>query len=309
MRRALLLLLLVAACGPVRAADDRGDPIFTFTVDLRGEPLPEPEGELRAVFGWLSVGTGPWVSCYERTESFRECGLPSADDYETNLVLFDVPADPRFPSGLEIPFYDFPDSSELLEHDGAVLAFGGVALYDDRNLNRELDPMGVDGASSVDMLVAVSNVTSRRTLAIFQEGTKTHPLLTGLEALTSCSHPAAGYSVAEYEAGVGCEVGPDVSLLVTSADPVQIGLARCGGPIAGFRIDERAKRPPEQLPGNAVVECGAQNEIFVWLDRGSACDRYRRTRYALQSEGGVLFPWDLRDDPPDYWRCEVVRGS
>lgn len=312
MKRWACWLLSLAACGPVRGGSEVGEPIHTFYADLQGDAIPEVEGELRVVFGWLSYGGGPWVDCYDTTGQVLDCGIPGANDYETNLVLFNVAANPRLPGGLEIPFYDFPDPADLLVHNGSVFAFGGLALYDDRNLNGELDPIDADTGEPADRLLAESTITDVQTLAIFREGPDEHAVKDGFfDRALDCPTAPLGYSVGRYTREGGCEIGREIPILMTRSDPMQVGRARCGGAIAGFNFETRAKEPPASFPPNAVIECGTNNDVYVWLDNGRFCDRYRQTRYALQSDP-LTRPadaWDLRPDPPDYWRCEIDTGG
>lgn len=311
MRGWWLGVSLLAACGPVRGGEDLGPPIHTFYADLQGDAIPEVEGELRVVFGWMSYGDGPWVQCFERTGRLLECGFPAASDYETKLVLFNVAAQPRLPGGLGIPFYDFPELDDLIVHNDSVFAFGGLALYDDRNGNGELDPIEPNDANP-DIVLAESVITEVSTLAIFHEGAEEHAIKEGIfDRALDCPEAPQGYSVGKYTREGGCEIGRNTPLLMTRSDPAQLGRARCGGAIAGLTFEGGAKEPPPTLPPNAVVECGVNNAIVVWLDNGGYCDRYRQTRYTLQSPPATppADRWDLIDDPPEYWQCRIVRGG
>lgn len=312
MRKAIALLPLVAlACGPVNAGSDLGDPIYTFDVVLEGDPLPEAEGEYRVVFGWVSYGGGPWPECVRDSPSTLDCGFfPPPDMYESLFTIFDVRAEPKFPDGLSVPFYEFPSDDMMLEFEGSVFALGGMALYDDRNGNGELDPFDPMDAQPIDRLIAETVVTNLKTAAVFKEGRGVHPIKKWIDEYLNCDRAPFGYSVGTAVPG-NCQVDEDIPLVMTKSDPMEIGQARCGGAIAALQLSTLPRKPPAQLPSNAVIRCGLNNAIFVSLDNGNYCDRYREIRYTLQS--GPLIPaeqaWDVIDDPPDYWPCMIRRGG
>lgn len=302
-RQALPFALLLAACGDVATGHSLGAPIYVMQAEMQGSEIGEPEGEHRAIFGWASLGDGDYYDCLESTNVLF-CGRRTQQD--TKLVLSHTEVRTRFPSGLEIPFYAFPKREDLLDRQGAVLAVGGMAIYDDRNLNGELDPIAPDDPAPIDHVVAESifGALERQevpaTLAIFREG-PLHPAWNALRDLWDCPPPPPGFSVGRLDKDLKCTVSRTEALLVTASDDDATARARCGGGIGRINLAFRSQEPMMPPPESAVSTC-KQGRLVFYEDHGNFCDQFDFTVYALKGCTGARC-WDLREDPPAWWPC------
>ncbi len=294
MRAAWLFILILTGCGDVRSSGNLGNPIWVMHGDLQGVALGRPEGEHRALFGWLSFGEGDLFDCLEQT-SFLLCGLRTS--YQYQLQLEDAEVLPVFPNGLDVPFYRLPREDELLSRDGAVMAVGGIGIYDDRNLNGELDP--ITSSDPIDRVVAESVTPPNvRSLAIYREG-PIHPVWFPFRDAYGCPDPPLGFSVGrvdvDAEGKLACNVSRSTRLLVTASNDDQTARIRCGfgtGPLNAVV----KSTDPMPLPDNAVVDCLGPNRMEFYLDQGSFCDQFDTSTYVLK--GPQI------EDPPAWWPCK-----
>jgi hypothetical protein len=292
MKRALLFLPFLVACGDVRSGDSLGDPIWVMQADLQGVALGDPEGEHRALFGWVSFGEGDLFDCYDET-TWWLCGLRVS--YQQKLLLGPTEVMPVI-DGLAVPFYEFPKREELLSRKGAVLALGGLGIYDDRNLNGELDPIMT--ADPIDRLVAESiTPPDYRSLAVYREG-PVHAFWELFRELLRCPDPPEGYSVVRvYTEGneiKECRVTPDTHLLVSDSSDVETARIQCALNSSGIPLTILAKsHDPAPLPENAVVTACNAMRVDFYLDNGNFCDQFDPNFYVLRQN----------EAPPAWWPC------
>ncbi len=297
----ILCFTTISACGEIHPGDSLGKPIYTLRANLRGHAIEKAQGEYRAIFAWWSWGGGDAIECLHlHADDPEQCR--TANEVELMLRGVEVPVKPEFPAAFEIDFRSPPQ--ELLRFKDSVFAMGGLAIYDDRNRNGQLDPLNSGEEESVDRLVAESTVTAFQTAVLYREG-PVHPVLKLLMDDLGCPEPPMGFSVGGVYPDQGCVINREDTLLVTSSQPWAIARARCGGNIAQFNFGLEPY-PPEALPPNAVTRCGDENDIFVWIDNGRYCDRFQERRYALKNTThDPMTTWDFTQMPPVWWPCPV----
>jgi hypothetical protein len=290
MRRIWLAMVLLG-CGDLRSADNPGDPIWIMQADLQGVALGEPEGEYRAMFGWVSYGEGDLFDCYDETSWFF-CG--QRIQFEQQLQLGPTQVMPIL-DGLMVPFYQFPDQAKLLSRNGAVLALGGLGIYDDRNLNGELD--AITSEDPIDRLVAESvTPPDYRSLAVYREG-PVHSFWELFRELLGCPDPPIGYSVVRVDVNgaeiSNCRVTPDTHLLVSDSNDAETARLQCALNQEGLPLQVLLKPDvPMPLPENAVVTSCNQMQLQFYVDNGGFCDRFDTTIYRVRNQV-----------PPDWWPC------
>jgi hypothetical protein len=304
MRRSILGLCLIAAgCGEIRSTENDGEALFRISAALRGAAFPPAEGEHRALFGWVFVGGGPYVDCVER-QSFLLCGPTPV--YETKLSLFSASVEPKFPSGMDVLFHSLPDESMLLDRGGAKLALGGLAIYDDKNLNGELDPIGPNDVAPTDRMLAESAFSSPESVAVYREGL-VHPIWAIFRDAFDCPNPPLGYSVARLDENLKCVISPEENLVITTSDNSRTDRWLCGGALVDFQLLRRSEEPLEPPPEDAAgIEClldGMRYQYFI--DEGNYCDRYKTRLFSLRGcdPNRPNHCWDLRETPPEWWPC------
>ena len=285
-----LAILVLAGCGDLRSGGSFGDPIWVMQADLQGVALGAPEGEYRALFGWVSYGEGDLFDCYDETVWWL-CGQRVS--WEQQLQLGPTDVVPTI-DGLMVPFFEFPRQDQLLSRKDAVLALGGIGIYDDRNLNGELDPPSEE---SVDQLVAESiSPPDYRSLAVYREG-PVHAFWELFRDLFKCPDPPEGYSVArvwtEGNEIRECRVTPGTHLLVSASTNEDTARIRCALRNEGLPLQVLLKPDqPMPLPANAVVTRCTPNELEFYTDNGSFCDQFDTTIYRVRDQ--------VR---PDWWPC------
>ncbi|MBN2362214.1 MAG: hypothetical protein JXR83_22370 [Deltaproteobacteria bacterium] len=316
MRKPLSIALaaLVVACGDVRTASNPGDPIYIVNGQVQGSALAAPRGEYRAALQLISVGQSELADCFNSSQ-----GLEALDCFalgsEARVTAQDVAIEPVFPVAFEIPLYALPSGDALLDDAGAVLAFGYVLVYDDGNLNADLDPTDFSAAEAVDVVVGSSSFSSSGQTAsylIYREGTL-HPLWSVFEQMYGCGEVPPGFSVVTIDTRSGpvCTVATDAPVLVSLIDdPTVRGLVCTGTPPW---TPTQSPYPAEPIPADAVVTCSDDGfELSYYREQGHYCDAALVQSYALEgctTPGICMYHpsyegyYDLRNDPPAWWPC------
>jgi hypothetical protein len=297
--------IAIAGCGDLSTAGNLGEPIYVMKAELSGMEIGEPEGEHRAIFGWASVGDGDYFDCLESTNALT-CALRGS--FESRLVLLETEAHARFPSGLDIPFHAFPKSEELLDRNGSVLAIGGMAIYDDRNLNGTLDPISEQDPAPVDRVVAESIFDALQKkqfpikVALFREG-PVHPAWNVFRDFYDCPPPPPGFSVGSLDRDLVCTVSRTDSLRLEASGDGSTARARCGGGVNNIDLI-RSMEPVGPPPEGTIAACTDRGDLFFYEDRGNFCDQFNGTVYALK---GCLAShcWDFSVSPPEWWPCPM----
>jgi hypothetical protein len=290
--RIALPILLALGCGDVRSGGNRGDPIWVMQADLQGVALGNPEGEYRAVFGFVSYGEGDLFDCYDQSAPLL-CGLRVS--FEQKLVVGPTEVMPVL-DGLAVPVYEFPAHEDLLSRNGAILALGGLGIYDDRNMNGELDAL--TGSEPIDDLVAESvTPPDYRSLAVYREG-PLHSFWDLLRDFFKCPDPPQGYSVVRvYTEGgriTDCRVSRDEHLLVSDSSNEETARIQCALTQEGLPLEVLAKsHEPAPLPENAVVTACSATRLDYYLDNGNYCDQFDPNFYLIRPA----------ETPPDWWPC------
>jgi hypothetical protein len=290
--RWLFAIPLLVACGDVRSGSSFGDPIWMMQADLQGVALGDPEGEYRALFGWVSYGEGDLFDCYDETVWWL-CGQRISFQQQLQLGPTEL-----FPvvDGLMVPFFELPREEELLSRKGSVLALGGLAIYDDRNLNGELDP--INSTDPIDELVAESiSPPDLRSLAVYREG-PVHSFWEIFRDLLGCPDPPLGFSVArvmlEGNEVRECQVTPDTHLLISDSTNADTARIQCALKNEGLPLNTLVRPDvPMPLPENAVVQCNGPKELQFYVDEGEFCDRFDTTIYRVRPN----------QTAPEWWPC------
>ena len=293
------LWVCLVACGDVSSADAPGDPLFVVAGRFEEVGLPPPRGRYSSVLGWTSIGGGALIDCL--AESSPLFCNPNAD-YQTTLVFEPADIRPQFPLRFEIDIVSLPDVTTTLDYRGAVLALGGVAIYDDGNLNGQLDFPGPGATAAVDRFAADSALTEVTTGIVFREG-PVHPFWEFFR-LSGCPSPPEGFSVFELGPGIfDCTVSASVDLRVRTADEEVSADALCTSQAVQFATFPRSRRPVS-LPANSVSTCSDDGTTLTYyVDFGNFCDPFLVAELRLAGCDTDSECWDFTSAPPAWWPC------
>lgn len=299
-RQPAILILFLAGCGAVDSLDHPGDPLVTLRAELQGMTLEPPKGTHRALFGWLSVGGGGYVDCLATTNWLDCVTMPQP---ESLLTVFDIPLQPTSLNTLQISLWSLPQEEDLLEYQGAKLALGGLVIYDDANLNGQLDVTPPNASEPIDTLVAESAITNLRSLALYRQG-PLHPYWALIAGLADCAAPPQGLSTGRIDDNFNCTVNRSNALLVTASNNERLDRALCGGPLTDLPLLSQDSFPVGPLPSNARHEClPARASLSFYIDEGNFCDQFKTRIYSLEGCDVQNDCWDLTEMPPSWWPC------
>lgn len=308
LRRSALLalgLLATAACGDVSSAEAPGAALYTVPGHLSSGAFDVPEGTYRSVLNWLSFGGGEFIECLETAE--RSQCIHLAGRYEATIAIEPARLVPRFPSQFSLQVVSLPDPDLTLSHKGAVLAFGSVSIYDDRDDDGVLDLSDDVGPQEADRLVATSVMQGVPSVIIYREG-PLHPAWKTLRAF-GCADPPVGFSVVVDPTGLGCTVKPVADLTVSPITATASARMLC---VRAERLSRTTVAPRWDfaLNPNAVVTCDPSGaSLRYYIDSGQVCDRFfERTLELRGCLPGVTSGegcWDRTDNPPSWWPCPL----
>ncbi|MBW1811963.1 MAG: hypothetical protein JRJ87_27510 [Deltaproteobacteria bacterium] len=139
----LLMVCIVAACGPIDAPDKSGEVFWTLTAKIKEAPDGVIPGTPRAAFAWFVEFT-----------SNQDLGDP--------VIVDDVSVTPEVPVEFYFNLNEFPHDNCLqqaieltgdLAGSGFQIATGKIMLYDDTNENGKLDVIDGQAMEFTDQLI------------------------------------------------------------------------------------------------------------------------------------------------------------